>query len=297
MKRWQTSKEQKFHRSAPLTASPLHDMHTKKRMATKINAPKKEFGAFNQGTIPTVACFNRAETPLGIDFDTLIKAMQVYVDKHVVPVWDTHAKLTKSDNFVKGAWAMAFLDDTDQADFLGYHDLTPDGLPLSKVFVRTILRDKASVSVVASHELVEMLVDPAINLMTTGPDLQTSYAHESADRSVILYESADEQTFYAYESADPVEDETFKVNGVDMSDFVYPAYFEKFHKPRSVKFDHLDLLERPFQILPGGYQTIFRNGRWSNLFASTQKQRRFAKEDRRGHRSEMRKLGTLIRSE
>ena len=73
------------------------------------------------------------------------------------------------------------------APALAYHDLTPDGLPLSKVFVRTILQDKASVSVSASHELVEMLVDPAINMMTTGPALQTSYAHESVDPADMLF--------------------------------------------------------------------------------------------------------------
>ena len=276
-------------------------MNTKKSTAIKTNQPKKAFDAFNQGVTPTIACFNKATVPVsqwGVDLDTLIKAMQEYVDKHVAPIWGTPAKLIKSKDYVKDAWAMVFLDDADQPRALAYHDLTPDGLPLSKVFVRTILQDKASVSVSASHELVEMLVDPAINMMTTGPALQTSYAHENADPAddVVLYESADEETFYAYESADPVEDLAFKINGVDMSDFVYPAYFETFHKPRSVKFDHMNKVKRPFQIL-AGYQTIFRNGRWSNLFATKATQESFAKEDRRGHRSEMRKLGTLMRSE
>jgi len=59
-----------------------------------------------------------------------------------------------------------------QPGALAYHDLTPDGLPVSKVFVRTTLKDGELVSVSASHELVEMLVDPGINLMTTGPDSQ-----------------------------------------------------------------------------------------------------------------------------
>ena len=31
-------------------------------------------GAFNQGIIPTIACFNKAKTHLGIDFDALISA-------------------------------------------------------------------------------------------------------------------------------------------------------------------------------------------------------------------------------
>ena len=139
------------------------------------------FGAFNQGGVPKIACFNKATVALGINFDALIAAMQVFVDKYVAPVWGTPAKLVKSKDFLKGAWAMVFLDDADQPGALAYHDLTPDGLPQSKVFVKTTLENNDLVSVSASHELVEMLVDPAINLMTTGPDPKTIYAYESAD--------------------------------------------------------------------------------------------------------------------
>jgi hypothetical protein len=63
---------------------------------------------------------------------------------------------------------MVFLDDADQPDALACHDLTPDGLPEAKVLVKTTLADHELVSVSASQELVEMLVDAAINLMTTG---------------------------------------------------------------------------------------------------------------------------------
>jgi len=65
---------------------------------------------------------------------------------------------------------MAFLDSADVQNALGYHDLTPDGLPLSKVFVQTTVQAGQKVSVTASHELAEMLVDPAINLCSTGPE-------------------------------------------------------------------------------------------------------------------------------
>lgn len=229
---------------------------------------KPTFGAFNQGGVPTIACFNKAKTALGVDFNALIAAMQVFVDQYVAPVWGAPAKLVKSTGFVKGAWAMVFLDNADQPGALAYHDLTPDGLPESKVFVKTTRDNKDLVSVSASHELVEMLVDPAINLMTTGPD---------------------PKVMYAYESADPVEQLSFKVNGISMTDFVYPAYFEAFHKAGSVQFDHLTKVKKPFQILPGGYQIVFKNGNWSQVFGSASKKKRFNDEDRRGHRSEERK--------
>ena len=234
------------------------------------------FGAFNQGDVPTIACFNKATVPLGVDFDALIAAMQIFIDDHVVPVWGTPAKLVKSDDFIPGKWAMVFLDDADQAGALAYHDLTPDGLPEAKVFVKTTLDNGDLVSVSASHELVEMLVDPAINLMTTGPD---------------------PKLVYAYESADPVEALSYLVNGIAMTDFIYPAYFEVFHKPGSVQFDRLKKVNKPFQILSGGYQIIFKNGKWTQVFGSESKKKRFAKEDRRGHRSEERKQRKLVRAD
>src|SRR5438552_12814507 len=232
-----------------------------------MTARRTIFGAFNQGGVPTIACFNKATVGLGVDLDALIAAMQIFVDRHVAPVWGTPARLIRSRGFVKGAWAMVFLDNADQPGALAYHDLTPDGLPQSKVFVKTTLANHDLVSVSASHELVEMLVDPAINLMTIGPD---------------------PKVIYAYESADPVEALSYSVSGIPMTDFVYPAYFEVFHKAGSVRFDQMKKVNKPFQILSGGYQIIFKNGKWSQIFSSISKKKRFGREDRRGHRSEQR---------
>jgi hypothetical protein len=234
---------------------------------------KRVHGALKQGIAPTIACFNKAKTPLGFKLPDLIAAMQVYVDQYVAPVWGTPAKLVHSRDFIKGAWAMVFLDTADQKGALAYHDLTPDGLPESKVFVKTTLDNKELVSVAASHELVEMLVDPATNLMTTGPD---------------------PKTIYAYESADPVEALDFEVHGMRMSDFVYPAYFEDFHKAGSVQFDHLNKVRKPFQVLRDGYQIVFRHGKWTEDCGSVRKVKAFQKEDRRGHRSEQRRAKSLL---
>lgn len=230
---------------------------------------KPTFSAFNLGEKPTIACFNQAKTPLGVDLDDLIAVLQAYVNNFVAPVWGTPATLVRSDDFLKGAWAVSLLDDSDQANILGFHNLTDEGLPLSKVFVRTTLANGELVSVSASHELVEMLVDPAINLMTTGPD---------------------PALVYAYESADPVEALSFPVNGIPMSDFVYPSYFENFHAPHAVRFDQMDAVSKPFEILKDGYQIVFENGNWRQIFGSKAKEEAFAKEDRKQHRSEDRKL-------
>ncbi len=241
-----------------------------------MSTSKTTFGAFNQGAVPTIACFNNATVALGVDFDSLIAAMQQYIDSFVAPIWGTPAKLIKTTGLQSGAWAMVFLDNADQPGALAYHDLTPDGLPISKVFVKTTLADNQLVSVSASHELVEMLVDPAINMMTTGPDPKATYA---------------------YESADPVEEESFPVNGIQMSDFVHPSYFEVFRQPGSIQFDHMNLVTKPFQILKGGYQIVMKNGKETQVFGSKDKEKRFKKEDRRGHRSEIRRSRRMLKVE
>lgn len=219
--------------------------------------------AFNQGATPTVAVFNKATTPLGFDLGKFVPALQKFLDDFFVPVWGTPAQLVPTTGFKKGAWALVFLDTADVADALGYHDLTPDGLPLSKVFVKTTRDAGEQITVTATHELVEMMVDPAINLTAVDPN----------------------NVFYAYETADAVEALSFTVDGFAMSDFVHPAYFESFRAAGSAQFDHMKKVKRPFQILPGGYMSVFKNGKWTQIFGSQAKAKRFRREDRRGHRT------------
>jgi len=230
-------------------------------------ARKHRWRSFSKRDVPTIACFNRATVPLGVDFDDLIAALQVFVDRHVAPVWGTPAKLVKTRGFVRGCWAIVFLDHADHAHSLAYHDVTPDGYPQSKVFVKTTLANNNLVSVATSHELVEMLVDPAINLVTMRPH---------------------SKLVYGYEAADPVEGLSFPVKGIRMTNFVYPTYFESFHKPGSVPFDHMGAIKRPFQIHAGGYQGIYQDGKWVQKFGSRGKRVRFKREDRRGRRGERR---------
>ncbi len=223
--------------------------------------------AFDKGETPTIACFNKARADLGVDFDKLIAALQAYVDRHVAPVWGTPARLIKTKGFVKKAWAIVLLDEADAPGALAYHELTPEGFPLSKVFVQTTLEHGTPVSVATSHELVEMLVDPAINMMSTGPDARTTYA---------------------YESADPVQTLSFNVKRIPMSNFVYPSYFEVFRKPRSTRFDHMKKVRRPFEIVPGGYQIIFKDGNWTQIFATPEQAKRLGVTEDSDHRAECR---------
>lgn len=220
-----------------------------------------------QGGPVNVACINMATVGLGVPFDKLTAALQKCYDQYFVPVWGYPLKLYNTKTPKPTDWQFVYFDTADVAGALGYHDLTKDGQPVSKIFVKTTLDDNQLVSVTACHELFEMAIDPIAN----------------------LWAEAKDGTEYAYEMSDAVEEDTFPVDGIPMSNFVHPAWFEPFQHPPGTKYDHLGLLKAPFTMTKGGYVILKKKGKVSQQFGSAAKKARFAKEDRLGHRSEHRK--------
>lgn len=185
------------------------------------------------------------------DVKAMMDAVEIQVRQHFYPVWGTSANLTfvpKGSRAAKGTWQVGVFDNADQAGALGYHDITIDGQPLGKVFAKTTLQYGGRVSVTLSHEILEMLGDPDANL--------------------LVQDGKDYNKFWAYEDCDAVEaDELgYDINGIRVSDFVTPDYFETFRK--TGKFDYLNHLIAPVPSLtPGGYMAYVKNGRWSQIFA------------------------------
>lgn len=167
--------------------------------------------------------------------------------------WGIDAKLEfvpKGGKTTKGAWLLGVFDDADQAGALGYHDLARGGLPLGKVFAKTTIEEGGKWTVTFSHELLEMLADPNINLC--------AFDEEAA-------------RLYAYEVCDAVEaDELgYDIDGVTVSDFVLPGWFEPMHVGKHEKFAFRSHVTAPFQILSGGYIGYFdlMGGGWQQLTA------------------------------
>ena len=231
--------------------------------------PTKHATDFNRDVVPTVVCVNKATADLGVDFDKLVPALQKFLDDLFVPVWGTPAKLVKSSRPEPGCWHLIFLDNPEQRGADSFHDITYSGMPVAKVFVKPALKSDEVISVTACHELLEMLVDPSATLWCDGP-------HGTA---------------WAYEVCDVVEDEKIDFDGIAMSDFVYPAFFDLFRLKRfkSAQFDYLKKVKRPFQILKDGYSDIRKNGRVITKFGSAEKKERFEQEDRRYHRGQFRR--------
>ena len=205
---------------------------------------------FDQGQTPTIACVNKATVDLGVDFVRLINAIQIAVNQYLYPIWGATAHLVVSADLIPNAWGIVFVDDPTVAGAMGYHDFTPEGYPMSHVFVKTTLETGGSIAETASHEVFEMLINPGVQVGCLGPDGFTWYAREICDPCQNLY-------WYMPEYPD-----------IPISDFVYPAYFESFRSPYSAKFDYMGKVNKPFEILPGGYMPVNKGGSWTQIFGS-----------------------------
>jgi hypothetical protein len=191
-----------------------------------------------------ISVINESTVLADADVTPVVVALQQQVTNDFRPIWGIDAELqmiSQGTQAPSGTWQLVILDDSDQAGALGYHDLTPDSLPLGKVFAASDLKAGTSWSVTASHELLEMLADPNINLTAFVQNANTS------------------GTLYAYEVCDACEDDSFgyQINNILVSDFVYPAWFESFRAQGSTQFDHQNQIQKPLDLLAGGYIGVF----------------------------------------
>jgi hypothetical protein len=93
-------------------------------------------------------------------------------------------------------------------------------------------------SVTISHEVLEMIADPFGNRLIAA-------SHPQDPR---------ERVKYLLEVCDPCQAVWYPVNGVPVSDFYLPRYFDPVGIP-GMRYSYTGELERPLQILEGGYLT------------------------------------------
>jgi hypothetical protein len=197
-----------------------------------------------QGATIHVSIINESTVLTDAEIPPVMAALQKQVSGDFRPVWGVDAELkivAKGTQPPAESWWLVLLDDSDQASALGYHDLTPEGLPIGKVFAGSDLKAGTAWTVTASHELLEMLADPNVNL--------TVFVQNSTSAGVL----------YAYEICDACEDDSYsyEIDNVRVSDFVYPPWFESFRSEGSTQFDRMNKIQNPLQLLTGGYIGVF----------------------------------------
>jgi len=190
-----------------------------------------------------VSVINESTVLKDHDVQPVVNALQVQVTRDFAPHWGIDADVVYVPAGHKPdptTWWLVLLDNSDQQGALGYHDLTPTGLPMGKVFIKTDLQYKLAWSVTMSHELLEMIADPDIDLTVFS---------QTSDTAGYLY---------AFEMCDAVEDDSFgyAIGSVKVSNFVLPAYFQP-GIPGN-KWDFMGKLPGPVPaMLTGGYLSQF----------------------------------------
>ena len=149
-----------------------------------------------------------------------IRAINRQIAGDFEPYWSMGANLrlegksgprpkTQDLTDMRGDAIIYLWDKTNVPGALGYHDKNNRGIPFGFVFIELSASLGENWTVTLSHEALELIADPEVNLLVAGP--------HPANRNKVV--------FHWYEMCDAVQAETYKIDEVEVSNFVLPLYF------------------------------------------------------------------------
>jgi hypothetical protein len=190
------------------------------------------------------------------EMQSVIRSINRQIKEDFEPYWSLGATLrlegksgtnpSKTDlSDMRGDAVLYVWDKADIADALGYHDTNNRGIPFGFVFTEISKAAGENWTVTLSHEALELIGDPEVNLLVMGPH------PDGSDRMV----------FHWYEMCDAVQSETYEIDGVEVSNFVLPLYFTG-GEELGGRNDFLGSIHggktlRSFGVNPGGYVGFF----------------------------------------
>lgn len=159
-------------------------------------------------------------------------AIQKQVSRDFAPIWNTSATVDCFDgleNVPNGYWVVTVTATLGPAD--GIHR-TEENKPMALVGYG----DGWSVS--ASHEILEMIIDPLEGRFASGQSPMSGQGRVE----------------FLVEVCDPCQAARFaySVNGESVSDFITPNYFDPVANS-AVRYSFGQSVTRPFEVAPGGY--------------------------------------------
>ncbi len=176
-----------------------------------------------------------------------VAALNVQVTQHLPRCWSTAPaaivrQLNKPEQIPPGVWPI-FLVDSLPNDVGGLH-YTSHFQPAAKV-VAVPHSDHWTID--ASHEALEMLIDPS------GNRLQAARAIQVVDGEIRDCEGELE---YLLEICDACEGKQFayRIRDISVSDFVTPDFYAD-DTVTGLRYSYTGSVDAPRRILPGGYIT------------------------------------------
>jgi hypothetical protein len=185
-----------------------------------------------------------------------IRAINRQISCDFQPYWGFGATLRLEGGDRSGSRRMRVTDMRGEAilylydvvavrDAYGFHDRWFRGIPYGVVYHE--LSDKLGEewTTTFSHEALELIADPEANMLVQGPD-----PHRPRRR-----------VFYWLEVCDPVQNESYVIDGVHVSNFVLPLYYtasaERTGRNDFLGTNHHGRTLRSFGVNPGGYVGYF----------------------------------------
>jgi hypothetical protein len=223
-------------------------------------------------------------------FDAVVAAIQKQVTNDFQPEWGKHAALKaialsldrRKAPVQDDADAILYLGDSSEDPTLGvegaegYHCTNHKRIPYGFVYLDICKAEDTPWTVALSHEVLELLGDPDVLLTVCGT------APKGARAKTVYYD---------LEVCDPTEGDVYRINDVQVSNFVGRRYFG--FSGGSGKTNHLGLPLRSLGVRPGGYLQYEEGSRahviWGRsvtdaVKAAKKKTRKVRRNGRRSHR-------------
>ena len=142
------------------------------------------------------------------------------------------------------------VDQPNLAGALGYHSINNFEVPVGFVFT-----DLGEWTVTLSHEVLELIMDPTVNILVPGP-------HPNDPNGVVLH---------AYEVCDAVERTVYDIDGIPVSNFVTPQYFRE-GDAAGTRNDFLGVGVASFGLTPDSHIAFFdlATGRWDVVIGAAE---------------------------
>jgi len=183
----------------------------------------------------------------------VIRAINRQITEDFAPYWGLNAELRLEGRFGRASAKSASDMRGDAVLYLcgavpksvdglvGVHESTYRGIPYGFVFTELSGKLDEEWSTTLSHEVLELIADPEVNLVVMGP--------HPARRG--------KNVFHWYEMCDAVQNESYKIDGVAVSNFVLPLYFtggeERGGRNDFLGRAHQGKTLKSFGVNPGGY--------------------------------------------
>lgn len=191
---------------------------------------------------------NQSAHVTAIQCAAIASSVQAQLRLHVNPAYNLYGDsvgILPSPSLVRAALAkraivLVLKDKLSVDGALGDHSVDDTGWPVAEVGVEDTLSQGVSVlgpngvGSVVSHEVLETWGDEFINKWCDAPD----------------------GTQWSYELCDAVENDSYLLNGVWVSNFVLPMFFDQYAHDGAAKFDYMGKLTAPFTLSPGGYSVV-----------------------------------------